>query len=89
MEKIVIAIDTMGTDNGSAYFVQGIAEAMDLYDDLSFIVTGKEEELKTYIDQYGCDKTRIEVVDATEEIPVMMRRWMLSVERRIHLWYWR
>lgn len=41
---------------------------MDLYDDLSFIVTGKEEELKTYIDQYGCDKTRIEVVDATEEI---------------------
>lgn len=68
MEKIVIAIDTMGTDNGSAYFVQGIAEAMDLYDDLSFIVTGKEEKLKTYIDQYGCDKTRIEVVDATEEI---------------------
>lgn len=68
MEKIVIAIDAMGTDNGSAYFVQGIAEAMDLYDDLSFIVTGKEEELKTYIDQYGCDKTRIEVVDATEEI---------------------
>lgn len=68
MEKIVIAIDTMGTDNGSAYFVQGIAEAMDLYDDLSFIVTGKEEELKTYVDQYGCDKTRIEVVDATEEI---------------------
>ena len=68
MEKIVIAIDTMGTDNGSAYFVQRIAEAMDLYDDLSFIVTGKEEELKTYIDQYGCDKTRIEVVDATEEI---------------------
>ena len=68
MEKIVIAIDTMGTDIGSAYFVQGIAEAMDLYDDLSFIVTGKEEELKTYIDQYGCDKTRIEVVDATEEI---------------------
>lgn len=68
MEKIVIAIDTMGTDNGSAYFVQGIAEAMDLYDDLFFIVTGKEEELKTYIDQYGCDKTRIEVVDATEEI---------------------
>lgn len=68
MEKIVIAIDTMGTDNGSAYFVQGIAEAMDLYDDLSFIVTGKEEELKTYIDQYRCDKTRIEVVDATEEI---------------------
>ena len=68
MEKIVIAIDTMGTDNGSAYFVQGIAEAMDLYDDLSFIVTGKEEELKTYIDQYGCDKTWIEVVDATEEI---------------------
>ncbi len=68
MENIVIAIDTMGTDNGSAYFIQGIAEAMDLYDDLSFIVTGKEDELKTYIDQYGCDKTRIEIINATEEI---------------------
>lgn len=68
MENIVIAIDTMGTDNGSAYFIQGIAEAMDQYDDLSFIVTGKEDELKTYIDQYGCDKTRIEIINATEEI---------------------
>ncbi len=68
MENIVIAIDTMGTDNGSAYFIHGIAEAMDQYDDLSFIVTGKEDELKTYIDQYGCDKTRIEIINATEEI---------------------
>lgn len=68
MENIVIAIDTMGTDNGSAYFIQGIAEAMDQYDDLSFIVTGREDELKTYIDQYGCDKTRIEIINATEEI---------------------
>ncbi len=68
MGNIVIAIDTMGTDNGSAYFIQGIAEAMDQYDDLSFIVTGKEDELKTYIDQYGCDKTRIEIINATEEI---------------------
>lgn len=68
MENIVIAIDTMGTDNGSAYFIQGIAEAMDQYDDLSFIVTGNEEELRQQIEEYGCDKTRIEILNATEEI---------------------
>lgn len=68
MENIVIAIDTMGSDNGSAYFIQGISEAMQMYSDISFIVTGKEDELKTYIDQYGCDKTRIEIISATEEI---------------------
>ena len=68
MEKIVIAIDTMGTDNGSAYFIQGIAEAMDQYDDISFIVTGNEQELKQHIEEYGCDKTRIEILNATEEI---------------------
>ena len=68
MEKIVIAIDTMGTDNGSAYFIQGISEAMDQYDDISFIVTGNEQELKQHIEEYGCDKTRIEILNATEEI---------------------
>lgn len=68
MENIVIAIDTMGSDNGSEYFIQGISEAMMEYDDLEFIVTGKKEELTAYIEQYGCDKTRIEIRNATEEI---------------------
>ena len=68
MEKIVIAVDTMGSDNGSKYFVQGVSEAMGAYDDLSFILTGKEKELMQYVDQYGCDKTRIQIVDASEDI---------------------
>lgn len=68
MDKIVIAIDTMGSDNGSEYFVQGISEAMQEFDDVSFIVTGKEEDLKSYIEKYHCDSSRIEIVNATEEI---------------------
>ena len=68
MDNIVIAVDTMGSDNGSEYFIQGISEAMAEYEDLEFLVTGKEEELKQYIEQYGCDKTRITIKDATEEI---------------------
>lgn len=68
MDNIVIAVDTMGSDNGSEYFIQGISEAMTEYDDLEFLVTGKEEELKRYIEQYGCDKTRITIINATEEI---------------------
>ena len=53
MDNIIIAVDTMGSDNGSEYFIQGISEAMTEYDDLEFLVTGKEEELKQYIEQYG------------------------------------
>lgn len=68
MDNIIIAVDTMGSDNGSEYFIQGISEAMTEYDDLEFLVTGKEEELKQYIEQYGCDKTRITIINATEEI---------------------
>ena len=68
MDNIVIAVDTMGSDNGSEYFIQGISEAMAEYEDLEFLVTGKEEELKQYIEQYGCDKTRITIKNATEEI---------------------
>ena len=67
MEKIVIAIDTMGTDNGSAYFVQGIAEAMDLYDDLSFIVTGKEEELKCHFCNKAYKFTKEDIGKLLEE----------------------
>lgn len=68
MDRITIAIDTMGGDNGSEYMIMGISEAMAQYDDFDIIVTGKEDELNSYIEKYGCDRNRITVINATEEI---------------------
>lgn len=68
MDKITIAVDTLGSDNGSEVMIKGIADALKLYDDIQIIVTGREEELKAHIDKYGIDKSRIEIINATEEI---------------------
>lgn len=68
MDKIVIAVDTLGTDNGSEYFVKGIADALKEFDDIEIIATGKEKELNELIDKYSVDKKRITVVNASEEI---------------------
>lgn len=68
MDKIVIAVDTLGGDNGCKYMMLGIKEAMDLYEDINIIVTGNENEIKKYMDEYGCDRNRIEIIPSTEEI---------------------
>lgn len=66
--KMTIAIDTLGGDNGCEYMVQGISEALAKYDDIDIIVTGKEQEIKESMDKYQVDSSRITVVNATEEI---------------------
>lgn len=68
MDRITIAVDTLGGDNGSEYMIMGISEAMALYDDFDIIVTGRESELNPLIDKYKCDKKRISVINATDEI---------------------
>lgn len=66
--KMTIAIDTLGGDNGCEYMVQGISEALAKYDDIDIIVTGKEQEIKESMDKYQVDSSRITVINATEEI---------------------
>lgn len=68
MDKITIAIDTLGGDNGCDYMMLGISEAMNKYDDIDIIVTGKEQEINDGIAKYNIDKSRIKVINATEEI---------------------
>lgn len=68
MDKMNIAIDTLGGDNGCDYMMLGISEALALYDDIDIIVTGREGEIKEGIDKYGIDKNRITIINATEEI---------------------
>ncbi|MDE6024864.1 MAG: phosphate acyltransferase PlsX [Lachnospiraceae bacterium] len=68
MEKITIAIDTLGGDNGAEFMVKGIGAAMKDFDDVSFIVVGKEDELKKYMSEENLDMSRIEIINATEVI---------------------
>ena len=68
MDRIKIAVDTLGGDNGCEYIMLGISEAMAKYDDVDIIVTGKEEEIKKYMTKYNCDLSRITIINATEEI---------------------
>lgn len=68
MDRIKIAVDTLGGDNGCEFMMLGISEAMNKYDDIDIIVTGKEDEIRKYMSQYNCDEKRITVINATEEI---------------------
>lgn len=66
--KMTIAIDTLGGDNGCEYIILGISEALAKYDDIDIIVTGKEQEIKDSIEKYQVDSSRITIINATEEI---------------------
>ncbi|MGN0435440.1 MAG: phosphate acyltransferase PlsX [Wujia sp.] len=68
MDRITIAIDSLGSDNGSEPIIVGISNALKQFDDVDIIVTGKENELHSYIEKYNCDRSRITVIDAKEEI---------------------
>lgn len=68
MEKIVIAIDTLGGDNGAEPMVIGVKNAFEKFDDVNCILTGNEKDINKYIEQYGVDKNRVEVINTTEVI---------------------
>lgn len=68
MGKYTIVIDTMGGDNGSEFMLMAVADALKTYSDTDYIVTGKEDEINGYIDKYNIDKSRVEVIGASEEI---------------------
>lgn len=68
MDKIRIAVDSLGGDNGAEYIVMGISEALSQYDDIEIIVTGDEKELTSYIEKYNCDKNRVRIINSTEVI---------------------
>ena len=68
MDRVVIAVDTLGGDNGCKYMMLGISEALQQFDDVDIIATGKEDEISKYIKEFNCDENRIHIINATEEI---------------------
>lgn len=78
-EYVKVALDAMGGDNAPAEIVKGAIDALALRDNLYVYVVGRQDLINTELNRYSYDKSRLEVVDASEVIetaepPVMAIR---------------
>lgn len=78
-EMVKVALDAMGGDNAPVEIIKGAVEALKLKDNLYIYAIGQEEVVNNELSKYDYDKSRIEVVNATEVIetaepPVMAIR---------------
>lgn len=78
-EYVKVALDAMGGDNAPGEIVKGAVLALEEKKELFIYVVGKEDAVNTELAKYTYDKSRIEVVNATEVIetaepPVMAIR---------------
>lgn len=78
-EYVKVALDAMGGDNAPGEIVKGAVLALEEKKELFIYVVGKEDVVNTELAKYTYDKSRIEVVNATEVIetaepPVMAIR---------------
>ena len=80
MEDITrIVIDAMGGDNAPTCNIQGAVDAVNIHKDVHIILVGKEDIIKEGLSEYEYDMSRIEIVNAEENItcdepPVMAVR---------------
>lgn len=63
-----IAIDAMGGDNAPYEIVKGAIDAVNRDNDIVAVLVGKEDEINKIIDENTKDRSRIEVVHASEVI---------------------
>ena len=63
-----IVIDTLGGDNGAPACVEGAIEGLKKNPDVRLILTGRKKEIVKLLKQYEFDKSRIVVIDCSEEI---------------------
>ncbi|MDC7295128.1 phosphate acyltransferase PlsX [Butyrivibrio sp. DSM 10294] len=78
-ELVRVAVDAMGGDNAPFVTVKGAVDAVNESSNLKVFLVGKEDKVNEELSKYTYDKSRIEVVNATEEIemaepPVMAIR---------------
>ena len=65
---INIVIDTIGGDNGAAVCVKGAIEGLKQNENVKLFLTGHKEEIDGFLSEYEYDKSRVEVIDCSEEI---------------------
>ncbi len=67
-DSVRIVIDTIGGDNGAAVCVKGAVKGLKNSRNVKIILTGHEDELEKLLSEEEYDRSRLEVVNATEEI---------------------
>ncbi len=67
-DSVRIVIDTIGGDNGAAVCVKGAVKGLKNSRNVKIILTGNEDELEKLLSEEEYDRSRLEVVNATEEI---------------------
>ena len=65
---INIVIDTIGGDNGAAVCVKGAIEGLKQNKNVKLFLTGHKEEIDGFLSEYEYDRSRVEVIDCSEEI---------------------
>ena len=68
MSKTIVALDCMGGDNAPGEIVKGGIEALKENKDVFLKMVGRQEDVNRELEKYDYDKTRVEVVNATEVI---------------------
>ncbi len=63
----IIAVDAMGGDNAPAEIVKGVVEASKTVK-YKLALVGKEDIIYSELKKYNCDKSKIQIVNATEVI---------------------
>lgn len=79
MADVIVAVDAMGGDNAPVEIVKGAVDAVVLRSEIKILLVGAEDIVKAELSKYTYDKSRIEVINATEVIateepPVMAIR---------------
>lgn len=67
-DRTIVALDAMGGDNAPKEMIKGAVQALEKTDAVQVLLVGKEDVIRAELAQYTYDKTRIEVVNATEVI---------------------
>ena len=68
MKTYKIAIDVMASDNGPGILVEGAVQAISEHEELSVVLFGDAEIIEKKLAELACDRTRIEVVHASDVI---------------------
>ena len=65
---ITVAVDGMGGDNAPACMVQGAVDAVNKNSNIKVLLTGRPDELNKALEGLTYDKSRLEIVPASEVI---------------------
>ncbi len=63
-----VVLDTMGGDNSPYAMIEGAVNAVNEKDNIFVLLVGPEDKIKSELEKYTYDKSRIEVVHAPDEI---------------------